>query len=205
MNKVLALIVISVALVVPSGFSLADPAPHQVGGFILGADIDKFRDKLQMDTVLRERSMTYLKTVETKPIPGFKSGVIFFGACTSPERIVRIDLKYADSSKQFYFQLLDRFKKRFGEPDVWRGDPFKVMLAWKWSFKDSKNNDIGLILQHNTKDEDERMGNVVKIRMTNLIDRERRCQEKAEAREKGAQSSAKEASGRADWRLLIPK
>jgi hypothetical protein len=152
--------------------------------------------------------MEGLVEVETQEMEGFKSGLIGYGTCASPGRIVRIKLKYADSTRKFYESLLALFKKRFGEPVEWRGDPFHVVIAWKWSFVDKGNNRISLLLQHNTKDEEEKMGNSVKLNMRNFVEDEYRCFE-----EKNRDSSGKSKKGAQvkkqgvpiDWDVLIPR
>ena len=101
--------------------------------------------------------------------------MIGYGTCARPGNIVRIKLKYEDSSKEFFNNLLAEFKKRFGEPDEYQGDPFKILISWKWSFVDKQNNRISLILQHNQLDEDEKMGNAVKLTMTSLAEADMRC------------------------------
>ena len=95
--------------------------------------------------------------------------MIAYGTCSKPGHIVRIKLKYADASKKFYEDLLKQFKKSFGEPDEYRGDAFKIVIAWKWSFVDEENHKISLILQHNAMDEDEKIGNAVKITRNNFV------------------------------------
>jgi len=163
-------IAIAVILLLVPGMALAE-TPNQVGGFVLDQDIKKFEDRVIMDTVLAVRYAENIEEVEIKFTKGFKSGLIAYGTCDQPGHIVRIKLKYADSSKKFYKDLLKRFKKRLGEPDEYRGDPFKIVDAWKWSFVDEqKNHRISLILQHNSKDEEEKMGNSVKLTNTTLME-----------------------------------
>jgi hypothetical protein len=149
-----------------------------VGGFILGKNISEYSDKLRMETTIPIRHMEWINEVETKQMDGYKSGYIWYGTCSSPGRIVRITLKYADPSKKYYEKLLNIFKERFGEPSEWRGDSFHIVLAWKWSFKDEQGNRIGLELQHNTKDEEMRKGNTIKLRMVNFIADEAKCYER---------------------------
>ena len=186
----------------------ATQVPYQVGGFILGKDISEYSDLVKMETALPIRYMEYIKEVEIKDIPGFKSGLIGYGDCFKPGRIVRVKLKYEDSSEKFFNSLLNRFKERFGEPEEWRGDPFHVVVAWKWSFIDSKNNRISLALQHNTKDEDEKIGNAVKLTMTNFLDEEQTCYGKKhpEGREfLGKKAKRKKTEHLKDWDLFIPR
>jgi len=181
-------------------------APHQVGGFVLGKDIADYKEMVRMETSLPIRHMEYLREVEIKEMEGFKSGLICYGTCEVPGRIVRIKLKYADSTKKFYKALLERFKERFGEPTEWRGDSFKVVIAWKWSLTDSENNKISLTLQHNTKDVEEKMGNSVKLTISNFIEEERLCFEKRhlETRERPRKQEEK-ARGKIDWDRFVPR
>jgi hypothetical protein len=179
-------------------------APHQVGGFVLGENIAEYREIIKPETTLPIRYMEYLRETEIKEPEGYKQGVIWYGTCAKPGRIVRIKLKYADSSRNFYDSLLKKFKKRFGEPSEWRGDPFHVIIAWKWSFTDSENNSISLILYHNSRDEEEKKGNVVKLTMWNLIEEERRCFEKKHPQPE-EETSEPRRRGPVNWEMLIPR
>ena len=183
-------------------------APHGVGGFVLEKHINEYKEMVKMETAIPIRHQEYLHELEIKEIEGFKTGYISFGNCSDSGRIVRIKLKYLNSTKKFYNLLLKRFKKRFGEPLEWRGDPFHIVIAWKWSFTDNDNNRISLILQHNTKDQEEKMGNSVKISMTNKIEGERLCYEKkfSKSGEKmRKQKHAGKKKGPVNWNLFVPR
>ena len=196
----------AVLLLFIPGITLAE-APHQVGGFVLDQNIKKFEDRVIMDTALAVRYSENIKEVEIKFTQGFKSGLIAYGTCARPGNIVRIKLKYADSSKQFYKDLLKQFKKRFGEPNEYQGDPFHIMVSWKWSFVDQQNHRISLVLQHNSMDEEEKMGNAVKITDTTLIEEDFSCYKtkQLDYRERLRQREWKavkpESSG---WELFLP-
>ena len=167
----------------------AAEAPHELAGFILGGKLTDHIEKVDMGTVLPLRYLESLKEVETKDIPGYKTGLISYTTCTTPSRIVRIKFKYADASKTFYDASLKRFKKRFGEPDEYRGDPFHIVVSWKWAFLDENNNDISLILQHNTRDEEEKQGNSIKMTLWNLFKQEIRCFERKHPASAGCAST----------------
>ncbi len=189
------------------GICLAE-APHQVGDFALGKDIADHKGKVKMETSIPVRYMEYINEVEISKTEGFKSGIIAYGNCDSPGRVVRIKLKYANSSKKFYNQLLNIFKSRFGKPTEWRGDSFHIVIAWKWSFTDQENNRISMILQHNTKDEEEKVGNSLKLTMTNLFEQERICFERKEHKAKGKPDKSRQGKGshdRAYWDRLVPR
>lgn len=186
----------------------ADKAPKQIAGLVLGGQIDRFVDLVQMETATPLRDRKYLREVRIREIDGYRTGTVSFGNCNKPGQIVRIKLKYEYSDKEFYHELLDQFKKRFGEPDEWRGDPFHVIIAWKWSFTDEDNNKISLILQH-SRDEEYKWGNSVKITNTTLLEQEQSCyqkkhSEKSDSRE-GKQSSKKRKLKAEDYQKFVPQ
>lgn len=154
-------------------------APHRIAGLALGANISEYKELLRMDSVIPIRHTEYLSEIETKKIEGFKSGYILFGTCEEPGRIVKIKMKYARSDKRFFEELFERFKKKFGKPGEWKGDPFQTLIAWKWSLTDKNNNKISMILQHYAGDDEEyTRGNSLRMTMVGLIERERLCYEK---------------------------
>jgi hypothetical protein len=206
MIKVLSF-VFTLFFFIAAGIAFAD-APQQVGGFVLNQDIKKFENRVIMDTALPVRYAENIEEVEIKFTQGFKSGLISYGTCDQPGHIVRIKLKYADSSKQFYKDLLKRFKERFGEPDEYRGDPFKIVDAWKWSFVNSQNHRISLILQNNTKDEQEKMGNSVKLTNLTLMDKDLLCHKSKQIdyRERLRQRKWKAVKlEKGGWELFVPR
>jgi hypothetical protein len=180
-----------------TGICVAGDAPHQVSVFELNRDIADFKDFVINETALPIRHMENIKEVEIRPIQGIKSGLIAYATCSAPGHIVRIKLKYKDATKSFYESLLKRIKKKFGDPDEYRGDAFRILIAWKWSFVDKDGNRISLTLQHNSQDADEKKGNAIKLSMTNLIEEDQRCykQKALDHREKLRQR---------DWKIMDP-
>jgi hypothetical protein len=156
----------------------AEP-PRHIAGFTLGANISQFKEQVRMDSEIPIRHMEYLAEVEAKKLEGYKSGYILFGTCDEPGRIVKIRLKYANSERRFFDELLERFKKKFGQPGEWKGDPFQALISWKWSFTDQHKNKIVMILQHyGGEDEEYTRGNSLRMVMRGLIEKERLCYEK---------------------------
>lgn len=207
MKKILLFIAI-LALFEVAGICLAGDAPHQVGVFVLNRDIADFKDYVIMETALPIRYMENIEEVEIKPIKGFKSGYIAYATCAAAGHIVRIKLKYQDSSKNFFENLLKQVKKKYGEPDDYLGDPFHILIAWKWSLTDNDGNRISLTLQHNAQDPEQKMGNAVKLTMTNLLEEDQRCYKiKAlDHREKLRQKDWKVTDpGLTGWDLYVPR
>ena len=206
--KKLLLFITTLAFLWIAGICLAGDAPHQVSVFVLNRDLADFKDFVIMETALPIRYMENIEEVEIKPIKGLKSGYIAYATCAAPGHIVRIKLKYKSSSKKFFEDLLKQFKKKYGEPDEYRGDPFRVFIAWKWSFVDKDGNRISLTLQHNAQDPDEKMGNAVKLTMSNLVEEDKRCYKlKAlDPREKLRQRDWKVVDpGLTGWDLYVPR
>ncbi len=207
MKKILLIVGLSSCLLFVSGICLAQTAPHELCGCKLGADINAVKMQIKVDTDMPVRYMESVHEVEIQKIEGFKSGIIAYGKCNEGSKILRIKLKYADASRAYYDQLLKRYEQRFGKPSEWKGDPFQVVIAWKWSFVDKQNHRISLILQHNTKDEERKMGNSVKLTDITLFEKEWQCFEeqfphhrKVSKEKKSSQKKKKEMN----WDLLIP-
>jgi len=208
MNRSLFFSILIATLILFPGRGSADNVPHKIAGLALGEQIAMFVDLVRMETSTIIRDQQYLRIVEIGDLEGYKSGNISFGNCAHPGQIVRIKLKYEYSDKEFYDELLDQFKKKFGEPDEWRGDPFHVIVAWKWSFRDKGNNKISLTLQY-SRDEDYKWGNSVKLTNTTLVERERTCYEKKHQEKSAAQKSKSSAKKRKlkaeDYQRFIPE
>lgn len=206
MQKIACLSVLIAALLLPM-VSFAQ-APQQIAGIRLGAAIDQYAPILQMDNALPVRHMEYILEVALKPsFEGYRSGYIFYGNCDKPGRIVKIKLKYERNDKEFFDELLQRFKQKFGEPDQYRGDAFRTFIAWKWSFSDKDGNHISLILQHNSADVEEyTRGNSVKLSATSLIEKETKCDElrNPEPRQTQPGKGEKKALAPADYQRFIP-
>ncbi len=149
--------------------------PLHIGGFKLGDDIINYHHLINMKTCREIAFNQYLAEGETIAQQGFKSGLIAYGLCDKPKKIVRIKLKFADPSKKFFKTLLNKYKEQLGPPNEYKGDPFQTLIAWKWSFTNEQNETISLILQHNVMNEEEKIGTAVKMTLTSQLEREKIC------------------------------
>ncbi len=149
--------------------------PIHLGGFTLGDDITNYDQLMDMESCRGIISTPYLGEGQMVLRPGFKSGLIAYGMCDNPNKILRIKLKFKDSSKKFFKKLLKRYKDNLGPPNEYKGDSFQTLIAWKWSFENEKNEKISLILQHNLMVEGEKIGTAVKLSFTSRIEKERSC------------------------------
>lgn len=184
-------------LLFTSSISFAIDAPTEIAGIKLGSDISDYPDV---------EYSNYLKDVVVMDWHGFRKGIISYGICESPGRIVRLRMKYDNSSKRFFDKLFKRYKKKYGAPIEWKGDSFGIRHVWKWRFKDKDDNMVSLVLQHNLQDPNENIGNIVKLSYPELMETERlcfnrKCEEISSPEEKKRREQLKETS----WDLLIPK
>jgi len=191
-----------------TGTCFAGDAPQQVAVFKLNSNIADVKDYVIMETALPIRYLENIEEVEIKPIEGLKSGLIAYATCSGPGHIVRIKLKYKDSSKKFYEDLLKRIKNKYGNPSEYRGDPFHILISWKWSLVDKDGNRISMTLQHNSMDTEEKMGNAIKLTMTSLIEEDQRCykikalDQRQKLRQRKWKIMTPELSG---WNLFVPR
>ena len=207
MSKYLLLSTLGAILILSPQYVSAQEAPHEIAEFTLGKQISAFVHLVNMETSLPLRHREFLRVVETRDIPGYQSGSITFGDCADLGRIVRIKLKYDYASKEFYDKLLERFKQRFGKPDNWRGDPFHVIICWKWAFQDKNNHRITLHLQH-SMDEEYKFGNSIKLTNTTLMEKERACYKKkhpGSTNNNNQSSDKKKRLKDEDYQQFIPK
>jgi len=195
--KKFIIISLNLAAFVVCGIGLAGEAPHQISAFVLGKNISEFKDYVIMETALPIRYMENIEEVEIKALEGIKSGLIAYATCAEPGKIVRIKLKYKDPSKKFYEELLNKIKNKFGKPDEYRGDPFHIVLSWKWSFVNQKNERITMTLEHNTLDTEEKLGNSIKITNRSAMENDLKCY-----REKALDHRQKLRLR--DWKIMTP-
>ena len=201
-------IITNLAFLWIAGICQAGDAPRQIGVFVLNENISKFKDYVIMETALPIRHMENIEEVELKSMEGIKSGLIGYATCTAPGHIVRIKLKYRDPSKKFYEELLKRIKKKFGKPDQYQGDPFQIVISWKWSFIGKKNERITMTLQHNTMDTEEKVGNSIKLTNRSLIEEDLKCY-KAKALDQRRKLRHRDwqvmTPGLSGWNLFVPR
>jgi len=192
----------------PTTAAAVDDAPRSIAGFALGEDIGGLRDSVRMESLLPLRHEEYLQEVEIQPLQGFKSGLIIYGSCAAPGRVVRIKLKYADASRQFYDALLEKVTKRWGKPTAYDGDPFHIVIEWKWVFSDADGNRITMHLGHNDRDVEEKFGNTLKLSLISAIEAERACylgQHPEVSQRESSQPIRPDALTADDWQRLVPR
>jgi hypothetical protein len=183
----------------------AEVFPTSLGGIVLGEDISSVHGKCEMHTKIPLSQERHLVEIQLRPYyaPGIKSGAVAYANCDQVGKIVRIKLKFENDTREFFDDLLERYRDRFGRPLEWRGDPFQTVMSWKWSFHDNRGRQVNLELTH-SQDEGYKTGNFVKMTLRSLWVSENECLEKKYA-ENARKSAQPTPDHLLDYRLLIPR
>lgn len=183
----------------------AEVFPTSLGGIVLGEDISGIHDICEMHTKIPLSQERHLIEVELRPYyaPGIRGGTVAYANCDQVGRIVRIKLKFDNDTREFFDDLLERYRRRFGRPLEWRGDPFQTVMSWKWSFHDGTGRQVNLELTH-SQDESYKTGNFVKMTLRSLWVSEDACQD-AKNREAAHPDQEPTPERLLDYRLLIPR
>jgi len=180
-----------------SGVVYSNDIPREIAGFRLGEDITEYSDI---------EYSNYLKEVVVTDWHGFRKGIISYGICAYPGEIVRISMKYEDSSKPFFDELFERYKEKFGKPTIWGGDAFGILSKWKWVFNDEENRTVNLILQHNLKNHNENIGNMVKLYYPQREKEEQLCfMQQCEINNSKEQQEEIVERRKKNWDYMIPR
>lgn len=183
------LIALSTAVLAATG----PQRPLSAGGFTLGTSIKDY-SFISRDNFVKEVIVTDIK--------GFRKGFVMYGTCERPGEILRIRLKYTDKSYHFFEKLLEQYKNKFGSKPKFVGDSFGHVKAWKWIFTADDGKRVSLILQHNLKNADESIGNMLKLGLPDQLIAERECSNRIDSQ---TQKSISEELLTPEWDLLLPQ
>ena len=167
--------------------------PLSAGGFTLGTSIN--------DYSFNSRD-NFVKEVIVTDIIGFRKGFVTYGTCERPGVILRIRLKYTDKSYHFFEKLLKQYKNKFGAKPKFVGDSFGHVKAWKWVFTAEDGKRVSLTLQHNLKNADETIGNMVKLGLPDQLNAERECSNNVDTQ---TQKDVPEELLMPGWDVLLPE
>ncbi len=168
-------VLLFLCLALPASAQAVD-TPLSLAGITLGADISTVHHNCKLATDIPLVEERHLNEFELKSqfVGGVRSATVAYANCRQKGKIVRIKLKFDNPSREFFDDLLNRYKKNFGKPEEWRGDPFQMVISWKWSFKNDTGRKVGLELTH-SQDNDYKMGNFVKLTLRSLWEEEAAC------------------------------
>lgn len=153
----------------------AQNAPESVAGITIGNNYSTVRSLLELDSETSPWQEDYIRRIGLKEMEGYKGGYIVVGNCKRKDIILRMKLKYNDSSMDFFNKIYSKIEKRFGKPNDWRGNPFGTLKVWKWSLGDADGN-VSLILQHFSGDDDSiTKGNSIRLSRPSWLEEEIQC------------------------------
>lgn len=191
------LLLATLIAIMPLQSAAAVEVPHKIAGIELGTSVEAYPDF---------EFSNFLKEIVVMDWHGFRKGVISYGICHSPGVIVRLQMKYEDSSKEFFDTLFKRYKQKFGTPSIWKGDSFGIKHIWKWQFVDDQGRQVNMILQHNLQDENASIGNQVKLYLPELMEEEHLCfLRECEEAENSEALRRKQELKKSGWEYLIPQ
>lgn len=172
---VLALILLS------SPCLAAETVPLTLSGFTLGTDMAQYQSSC-CDTGqgLALSDIPFLTEVNLRPdsVPGVRGGSLTHGNCLGDRKLLRVKLKFHETSQKFFNALLREYTERFGEPDSYQGDTFKNVIAWQWDFAHGKEA-VSLLLMW-SRDKEMRPGVSIKMTLESLLDAEYACHKAAQ-------------------------
>lgn len=169
-------LLILIAVVFLSSGAVAGPeAPASLAGINLGDDYHKYEDLLRMELAGANSDAIFLDEalIRTGAIPGVRGGSIIWGNCANKDRIVRIKIKFADTSEDLFKRLLERYRKKFGQPSAYQGDSFRNVVAWEWDINDGERH-VSIVLMYSVNP-DIRPGVSIKMTDRALLDLEFSC------------------------------
>ncbi|MUM77206.1 hypothetical protein GKC30_06125 [Pseudodesulfovibrio sp. F-1] len=172
MKQPIALAVLVLLLVSSPG--LAGELPLTLAGFTLGRDMVQYKGHCQGPALvvpdipfLTERSLT------PDAVPGIRGGSLTHGNCLGEDKLLRIKLKFHDTSQKFFNKLVKEYTDRFGKPDSYQGDAFRNVIAWQWDF--SQGGEAMSVLVMWSRDKEMRPGVSIKMTLESGVEAEYQC------------------------------
>lgn len=173
MKKLLIACIILAGLAVTAAH--AEEPPSTLAGITLGDDFAKYEELCRMEFYGNSSDILFLKDAPLKhgAIHGVRGGDIYTATCAHPNKVVRIKLKFVDRSKRLFDDLLKRYKKKYGDPDSYKGDAFRNVIVWEWIIKNGERT-VNLSLTYSV-DPEFRPGVTVKMTDVTLLQDDYKC------------------------------
>lgn len=113
---------LAVIILVMAGFLSASPcfaaqnAPESIAGITIGNNVSSIRSLLDMDSAAAPWQEEYIKRIKIRDMEGYNGGYVVTGNCNRMDIILRMKLKYADSSLDFLTSFTPNLKKDSANP-----------------------------------------------------------------------------------------
>lgn len=146
--------------------------PKTIAGITLGESVKEYMELCDMHMASPIPDTPFLSEVHLDPnaIPGIRGGSMTYANSSPGKKLVRVKLKFYDRQHALFEELLEKYKDAFGEPDSYRGDTFRNVIAWQWDFK-KKGERVSLLLMW-SRDPQLRPGVSIKMTLESLFNKE---------------------------------
>ncbi len=170
---------LSVILLFSSSAFAGEDAPLSLAGIHLGDDFHKYEHLLRMEHAGAMADAVFLNEalIRTGAIHGVRGGSVIWGNCANSGKVLRVKIKFADTSEELFKKLLVRFEEHFGEPTRYQGDSFRNVIAWEWEIADDDGRHVRIQLMYSV-DPSVRPGVSIKMTDQTLLDLEFACYKK---------------------------
>lgn len=197
------LLTLLVVLLLTSSALAEESAPLSVAGIRLGDDFHQYEDILRMEHAGAMSDAVFLDEalIQTGAIHGVRGGSVIWGNCANKGRVVRIKIKFADTSRDLFKRLLARYEEKFGQPDTYKGDSFRNVIAWEWEIADDDGRHVKILLMYSV-DPSIRPGVSIKMTDQALLDLEFACYKE---RYRSKYRAEEEAGKIEDLDMFIPR
>jgi len=159
-------------LLLVASTAMADDFPRTLAGITIGDSVDNYFDLCDMKMGSAIPDAPFLSEVHIKSdaIPGIRGGSLTYANSTAEHKVVRLKLKFHDRSLDLFEKLLDEYKDKFGEPDQYKGDTFRNVIAWEWDFAEDGER-LSVLLMW-SREQQLRPGVSIKMTLNSLVDAE---------------------------------
>jgi len=149
--------------------------PRSLAGMTLGENVHQYATRCDLKLASPIPDAPFLTEMHLKSdcLDGVRGGSLTYANCKDKDRLVRIKLKFHNRGMALFEQLLDKYKKDFGEPDSYQGDTFRNVIAWQWNFTRGAEK-VSLLLMW-SRDKEMRPGVSIKMTLDSLLDSEYDC------------------------------
>jgi hypothetical protein len=174
-----AVLVIALAVTLPTISRAGQTAPVEIAGITLGASADDLRDRLDLSRLAPLWDRPWLIRGNLKPTKGFAAGYVILGGCATANRVERVRLQYKDGSKALFDKLSATLTARYGKPET--VEPTAKSGRYKglrWIFGQKKSQGVDILLEHFADaGEENPAGNVIRLSDNRAMVQERSCHE----------------------------
>ncbi|WP_285907369.1 hypothetical protein [Pseudodesulfovibrio pelocollis] len=172
MKKPIALTLLAMMLAATP--CLAGELPLTLAGFTLGQDMARYEQHCEGPALIIP-DIPFLTEMNLSPdaVPGIRGGSLTHGNCLGERKLLRVKLKFHETSQKFFNELVKEYTARFGKPGSYQGDAFRNVIAWQWDF--SSDGQAMSVMVMWSRDKEMRPGVSIKMTLESGVQAEYEC------------------------------